>query len=135
VWWKKSVATRPRLSALDWRVRATTWDRLSGPAVSKFSADRRASEQNPRYGYRRITALLRRKAGGSTRSEWQPGSGAKAGLQAASANGECGPGAAQTTSSRASAMRSGAGICSTTRPNRPHSAHSDPDSTNTLRNA
>src|ERR1700758_2279141 len=27
------------------------------------------SEQNPRYGYRRITALLRRKGSGSIRSE------------------------------------------------------------------
>jgi len=67
------------------------------------------SEQNPRYGYRRITA------GGSIRSECN-GFGARRGCRSASANGECGAWerVAPNAFERSIAIRFGVGICSMT---------------------
>ena len=77
------------------------------------------SEQNPRYGYRRITALLRRKGRRVNPKRVQRFAG-KRGCRSASANGECGAWerAAPNDFEPSIAMRSGAGICSTTGPNK-----------------
>jgi hypothetical protein len=86
------------------------------------------SEQNPRYGYPRITALLRRKDRRVNPKRVQRVR-RQAGLQASKRQrrmrrlGPSSPNAFELSS----AMRSGAGICSTTRPTRPYSAHSDLD--------
>ncbi len=76
------------------------------------------SEQNPRYGYRRITALLRRK-GRRVNPKRVQRVRRQAGLQVSKRQRRMRRlGAAPNDFEPSIAMRSGAGICSTTRPNK-----------------